>query len=152
MEERAITALFIGNRDCTEVTTQEIEKAVITAIESGIRVFLNGGQGHFDRTAAYTVHRLKERYPFIKSYLYLPYRTFKSYDAELFDEIIFPFEEHIESYYTYIGNIQNRNRLMVDAASAAICYVRTTTGGAGKTLEYAKKKGLVILSVIQNKK
>ena len=71
-----------------------------TAFESGNHVFLNGGQGHFDRTAAFAVHRLKDRYPFIMSYLYLPYRTFKNYDAELYDEIIFPFEEHIESYYT----------------------------------------------------
>ena len=117
------------------------------AIESGIRVFLNGGQGHFDRTAVFTIHRLKERYPFIKSYLYLPYRTFKNYDAELYDEIIFPFEEHIESHYTYMGNIQKRNRLMVSAAFAAICYVRTTTGGAGKTLEYAKKMMLNIINV-----
>lgn len=147
MEEREITALFIGNRDCTEVTTEDIEKAVFEAIEAGIRVFLNGGQGHFDRTCALAVHQLKERYPFIKSYLYLPYRTFKEYDAELYDEVIFPFEEHIESYFTYIGNIEKRNKMMVQMSSTAICYVRTTTGGAGKTLAYAKKKDLRIINV-----
>ena len=77
----------------------------------------------------------------------LPYRTFKDFDASLYDEVVFPFEEHIESYYTYIGNIQKRNKKMVDAASAAIIYVRSTTGGAGKTLAYAKKKGLTIINV-----
>ena len=147
MEDRSITALFIGNRDCAEVTTKDIEKAVIIAIDSGVRVFLNGGQGHFDRTAARAVYNLNEQYPFIKSYLILPYRTFNHYDAELYDEIIFPFEQHIESYYTYLGNIGKRNRYLVDHASAAICYVRNHTGGAGKTLAYAIKKGLKIINV-----
>ena len=36
---------------------------------------------------------------------------------------------------------------MVSAASAAICYVRTTTGGTSKTLEYAKEKNLRIISI-----
>ena len=37
--------------------------------------------------------------------------------------------------------------MIVSAASAAICYVRTTTGGAGKTLDYAKKMNLNIIKV-----
>ena len=147
MEKRDITALFIGNRDCIDVKTKDIEKAVILAIDSGIRIFLNGGQGYFDRTAARAVCYLKKEYPFIRSYLILPYRTFKDYDASLYDEVIFPFDEHIESYYTYIGNIEKRNHIMVQMSSAAICYVRGTTGGAGKTLAYAKKKGLTIINV-----
>ena len=147
MDERDITALFIGNRDCTEIKTEDIEKAVIKAIDSGIRIFLNGGQGYFDRTAARAVCNLKKQHPFIRSYLFLPYRTFKDFDASLYDEVVFPFEEHIESYYTYIGNIQKRNKKMVDAASVAIIYVRSTTGGAGKMLAYAKKKGLTIINV-----
>ena len=40
MEEKAITALFIGNRDCTEVNAEDIEKAIVKAIESGIGFFL----------------------------------------------------------------------------------------------------------------
>lgn len=141
MTDKEKTAVFIGNRDCYQVKEAEIEKAIIEVIENGIEIFLNGGQGHFDRTAARTVYHLKERYPDIKSYLILPYRTFKDYDASLYDEVIFPFEEHIESYYTYISNIQKRNKKMVDAACTAICYVRNTTGGAGKMLAYARKKG-----------
>ena len=67
MDERDITALFIGNRDCTEIKTEDIEKAVIKAIDSGIRIFLNGGQGYFDRTAARAVYNLKKQHPFIRS-------------------------------------------------------------------------------------
>ncbi len=71
-----------------------IEKAIIEAIENGIEVFLNGGQGYFDKTCAVIVHRLKKRYPQIKSILVIPYRDFKVFNDNLFDEIIYPFEAH----------------------------------------------------------
>ena len=147
MENREITALFIGNSKCFSLRETDIEQAIIKAIESDIRVFLNGGQGQFDLMSAGVVHRLKVHYPHVKSYLILPYLTFNNYDSTLYDEIIYPFEEHIESYCTYMGNIGKRNRWMVNKASVAICYVRTTTGGAGKTLEYAKRKGLTIIDL-----
>lgn len=147
MSDTGSTALFIGNRDCFQVRESDIEAAIIQAIQYGVDTFLSGGQGHFDRISALTTHKLKEQYPFIKSYLLIPYRTFKDYNAELYDEIIFPFEEHIESYYTYIGNIQKRNKKMVEMSSVAICYVHNTTGGAAKTLDYAIKRGLKIIDL-----
>ena len=39
MDERDITALFIGNRDCYHVKEADIEKAIIEAIENGIEIF-----------------------------------------------------------------------------------------------------------------
>lgn len=147
MESKETTALFIGNRDCYNVKDELIEQAIITAIEAGITTFLNGGQGYFDRRCASIVHSLKKRYPFIRSHLVIPYRTFESRDCELFDEIIFPFEEHIESCYTYMGNIEKRNRFMVNQSYVAICFLNHTTGGAGKTLAYARKRNLIIIDV-----
>ena len=99
------TALFIGNRDCYQVEEADIENAIITAIESGIEVFLNGGQGYFDKACAIAVHQLKEHYPYIKNILVIPYRDFKVFNDSLFDEIVYPFETHTLSYYTYKGNI-----------------------------------------------
>ena len=147
MKERDVTALFIGNGKNININVKEIENAVIKTIDMGIHIFLNGGQGQFDRMSACVIHNLKKQYPNIKSYLVIPYMTFKDYDPELYDEIIYPFEKHVESYYTYMGNIGKRNKWMVNRASVAICYVRSTTGGAGKTLEYAKRKGLRIIDL-----
>ena len=147
MESREVTALFIGNRDCYNVSKTDIESAVIEAIGSGIRVFLNGGQGYFDKTCASVLYHLKPNYPTIKSYLIIPYQTFKSYNKDMYDEIIYPFEQHIESYYTYMGNIEKRNRWLVDHSCMAICYLNHTTGGAGKTFAYAKKKELTIIDL-----
>ncbi len=68
------------------------------------------------------------------------------FNDSLFDEIVYPFETHIFSYYTYKGNILKRNRILVDRSSVAICYVYRS-GGASKTLDYAKKQNLKIIDL-----
>ncbi len=148
MTDKEKTALFIGNRDCYQVKEADIEQAIVNAIEDGIEIFLNGGQGYFDQICASAVHRLKKRYPQIKSILVIPYRDFSVFNDSLFDEIVYPFESHTFSYYTYKGNIPKRNRILVDRSSVAICYVYRS-GGASKTLDYAKKKNLKIIDLLQ---
>ena len=148
MTDKEKTALFIGNRDCYQVKEADIERAIINAIEDGIENFLNGGQGYFDQACASVVHRLKERYPQIKSILVIPYRDFSVFNDSLFDEIVYPFESHTFSYYTYKSGILKRNRWLVDHSSVAICYVYRS-GGASKTLDYAKKKNLKIIDLLQ---
>lgn len=147
MTDKEKTALFIGNRDCYQVKEADIERAIINAIEDGIEIFLNGGQGYFDQACASVVHRLKERYPQIKSILVFPYRDFSIFNDSLFDEIVYPFESHTFSYYTYKGNIPKRNRILVDRSSVAICYVYRS-GGASKTLDYAKRQKLKIVDLL----
>lgn len=146
MTDKEKTALFIGNRDCYQVKNADIERAIINAIENGIEIFLNGGQGYFDQTCAEIVHRLKKTYPNIKSFLVIPYRDFKVFNDSLFDEIIYPFEAHTFSYYTYKSGIPKRNRWMVNHSSLAICYLYRS-GGAEKTLEYAKRHQLSIINL-----
>ena len=58
MERKEITAVFIGNHDCYFLKEEHIEQAIIVAINKGIRVFLNGGMGHFDAACARVVHRM----------------------------------------------------------------------------------------------
>ena len=139
MTDKDRTALFIGNRDCYQVKEADIKQAIITAIENGIEIFLNGGQGYFDRTCAAIIYRLKKSYPHIKSMLVIPYRDFKVFNDSLFDEIIYPFEAHIASYYTYKGGIPKRNRWLVDHSSIAICYVYRASG-AEQRLNMQKEK------------
>ena len=146
MTDKKKTALFIGNRDCYQVKEADIEQAIISAIENGIEVFLNGGQGYFDQICAKAVHKLKMRYPHIKSILVIPYRDFKIFNDSLFDEIIYPFEEHTFSYYTYKSGSMKRNRWAVERSSVAICYVYRS-GGTLKTLSYAKRQHLKIIDL-----
>lgn len=146
MIDKEKTALFIGNRDCYQVKEADIEQTIITAIVSGITIFLNGGQGYFDNTCAVIVHRLKKNYPHIKNILVIPYRDFSIFNDSLFDEIIYPFESHTFSYYTYKSGSPKRNRWSVDHSSVAICFVYRS-GGAEKTMKYAKKQNLRIIDL-----
>ena len=146
MIDKEKTAFFIGNRDCYKIDKAIIKQAIIQAIESGITYFLNGGQGYFDKTCAMILYRLKTRYPNIRSILVIPYRDFWIFNKELFDEIIYPFEAHTFSYYTYKSGSPKRNRWAVDHSSVAICYVYRA-GGAEKALKYAKKQKLRIIDL-----
>lgn len=113
MRNRKETALFIGNRDCYNVKENDIEHAIIKATDMGIKEFLNGGQGHFDRTSAIVLHRLKQQYPFIKSTLVIPYRDFWIFNKDVFDDIIYPFEPRIEAMMNYKIAIPYRNQAMI---------------------------------------
>ena len=149
MESREITAVFIGTHDCYFIKKELIEQAIVCAINMGIRVFMNGGQGHFDVTCASVLHRMKNRYPNIKSYLVIPYHNFHVFDKDLFDEIIYPFEEQHDTYFFYKSAIPERNKYMVEKSSVAISYVHRS-GGASRTLDYAKKNNLKIIDLIED--
>lgn len=146
MESKEITAVFIGTHDCYSIRKELIEQAIICAINMGIRVFLNGGQGHFDVTCASVLRQIKKRYPSVKSYLIIPYHNFHIFNNALFDEIIYPFEEQQDTYFFYKRAISERNKVMVEWSSVAISYVHRD-GGAGKTLDYAKRKNLKIIDL-----
>lgn len=141
------TAVFIGNRDCYGVNTAHIREAIIHAINSGITTFLSGGQGYFDEICATIVHQLKREYPNINNVLVIPYRNFKIFDKNIFDEIIYPFDKLEESYLSYRVAIPERNRIIVSWSSMAISYVYRN-GGASKTLELAKKANLEIIDLL----
>ncbi len=145
--KKETTAVFIGNRDCYGVNTESIRNAIIYAIKSGINTFLNGGQGYFDEVCATIVHQLKQEYPNIKNILVIPYRNFKIFDKDIFDEIIYPFDELEESYLSYRAAIPERNRIIVSWSSMAIIYVYRN-GGASRTLYLAKKNELEIIDLL----
>lgn len=126
-----------------------IEDAIVKAIDSGIDTFLNGGQGYFDKTCALILHGLKTRYPNIKSVLVIPYRDFWIFNKEVFDEIFYPFEPRVEALLNYKNAIPLRNRVMVEAASVAICFVQRVGGGSWKTLKYAKSHNIRIIDLTQ---
>ncbi len=142
------TAVFIGHNECYDISVEQLERTIIEYIEKGVTVFLNGGQGGFDRMSAGVVHNLKKKYPNIKNVLVIPYLSFKIFDKTLFDEIIYP--QGFEKYY-FKAAIIEKNKYMVDKSQFAICYINHSWGGAYKTYEYALKKQLTIcnLSVLK---
>lgn len=137
------TAVFIGHNECYGVTSEQIKEAIVSLIDKGVTDFLSGGQGGFDRLCGRCVYEVKKQYPNINNYLVIPYLSFNVYNSELFDSIIYP--DDFEKYH-FKAAIPARNKFMVDNASYAICFVNHGWGGAAKTYERAKKKGLNIIN------
>ena len=145
--EKKKTAVFIGHRDCFELTEADIIPKIKEAIEKGIVTFLNGGQGQFDKLCAHAVHSLKGDYPYIKSVLVAPYPSLKIEDESLFDEITLFAPEWFIDKIGYRKAIPQRNDYMVQNASVAICYVKHPSSGSFKTMQNAESQGLTIIDV-----
>lgn len=86
----------------------------------------------------------KKRRQSIHNYLVIPYLPFTILEKKYFDSIIYP--EGFEKYH-FKAAIPARNKYLVDNARYALCYVTHGWGGAAKTFERAKKKGLIIVNI-----
>lgn len=145
--ERDTTAVFIGHRDCFELSEEDIIPKIEEAIAMGITTFLNGGMGHFDHLCAVAVDRVKAQHPEIKQFLIKPYPSLKVPDEALFDDIgLFALDWYVE----HIGPrraIPQRNEYMIQQSSVAICYVQHRSTGSYKTFQLAEKHNLTIINV-----
>ena len=145
---RENAVVFIGHSECPQITVDVLKAEIEKLIKDHkVTEFYNGGQGHFDRTAALAVHQLKEQYPQIKNYLVIPYRNFNIFDESLFDEIIYPFPAGYISNANYRSAIPKRNEYMIKHSSYAICYVEHLWGNAVKTYRKAQNEGLTIINL-----
>ena len=145
--ERATTAVFIGHRDCYELTEEAIIPKIEEAIAMGINTFLNGGMGHFDQLCAVAVDQLKGKYPEIRQLLIKPYESLKVPFADLFDDAgLYSLDWHIE-HIGFRRAIPERNEYMIQQSSVAICYVQHRSSGSYKTYQKAKDKGLTIIDI-----
>lgn len=119
------TCLFIGQRDCFFLTPDKVSGAVVEMIEDhGVRLFLNGGMGAFDRMCAVVVHEVKRMRPDVQSELIIPYPGFSVPDPSLFDSIVLP--EGLENVF-FRRAITVRNEYMIRRASFAVCFVDEKT-------------------------
>ena len=136
---KAYTAMFIGHRDYDHSADQYLEENLIELIRMGYCRFLSGGMGEFDLACEETVRHLKAAYPHIS--LCLVMNAPSSRPPEGYDEIILP--EHIKPELKSVS-IPVRNKLMVQCASAAVCYMKRMHGGAYSTYTAALREALVI--------
>lgn len=116
-------------------------------IKQGADEFLLGGYGNFDLMAARVVKPLKEKYPYIKSVLIVPYIN-RGYDKDLYDYSEYPPIENVPKRYAVL----KRNEWTINKADVLIAYIKHDWGGAAKTLEYARKRKKKIINLSENMK
>lgn len=149
--DKSNIAVFIGHRDCFEVTEETVTPIIEKVFSEGVVDFINGGMGHFDMVCAHAVHNLKEKYPQIRSYIMIPYEYFKIFDESLFDEVIKPYPDILPPS-NFRAAIPRRNQTMVSYAGTAICYVGHSSKGSAKTLDVARKYDVKIYNLFENLK
>lgn len=134
------SCFFIGHRDAPA----EIYPALYAAIEDhivhyGVREFIVGHYGSFDRLAASAVKAAKRIYLDVKLTLLLPYHPAeKSIPTPAgFDGTLYP--PGMESVPRRAA-IVRANRYMVDHVDYLIAYVWYPASNAWELVEYAKKR------------
>lgn len=158
MRTKDNTCCFTGHRDTSNVTYQQLldrlEPLAMSLINNGYRYFVCGGALGFDTFAATYILSLKKRGFPVQLILMLPCynqgakwqdsdRWVLDYHIKNADEVIYVSET---DYYN--GCMQKRNRAMVDASTACICYLcEYGHSGTRQTVEYARSKNLAIVNV-----
>lgn len=141
---RETTATFIGHRDCTGLDRDQVRQAVRRLIEQSVTDFLCGGMGGFDQICARTVFDCKADFPQIRSYLVIPYLSFRIDCKEYYDGVLYP--DGFERYH-FKAAIPARNRYLVEHAAYALCFVEHGWGGAAKTYALACREGLTVINL-----
>lgn len=148
------TVCFTGHRRVLhKYIPQKLDEIVEILINDGFVYFGTGGARGFDKLAAESIIRAKEKHPEIKLIIVLPcsdsWDKWNRYEreeymclAEKADKVT-SLSDH---YYT--GCMHARNKHLVDGSSVCVSYRYSSGGGTAFTENYARKKGLTIVSVI----
>ena len=133
------TCFLFGHQDAPDGLRPRIEAAVeYHFTELGVRQFIAGGYGNYDRMAAGAVKAVKQRHSDICLTLLLPYHpaerpieTPPGFDGTLYPEGM----ESVPRKYAIV----RANQYMIKNADTVICYVKHF-GNTGALLEQAQKR------------
>lgn len=150
------TISFFGHRKIENPS--EIEKRLDKLLHDIITQkeyvdFLIGREGEFDLLAASAIRRAVKKYgcgntslTLLLPYMKAEYRDNKCEYLEYYDEI----EVCAEASAAYYKSaIQVRNRSMVDRSDLVICCIQQNSGGAYKTIQYAKRQNCRIVNLAE---
>ena len=142
------TVSFFGHREVERAA--EIERKLDQLLHDLITQkqyveFLIGRDGEFDLLAVSAVRRAIKHYGcgntsliLVLPYIKAEYHDNKQYYLSYYDEVEICSES---SDAHYKSAIQVRNRCMVDRSDLVVCCIQHKSGGAYKTVQYAKKQG-----------
>ena len=94
------------------------------------------------------------QYPDVKLILVLPClsqtRGWSARDIEIYEDIKNKADKVVYTSQEYTkGCMHKRNRRLVDNSSACICHLTQKTGGTAYTVEYAKRKNLLVINAAE---
>ena len=142
------TVSFFGHRLVERASKIEVRLEILLhdlITQKEYVEFLIGRDGEFDLLAASSIRRAVKQYGYGNTsiILVLPYMKAEYRDNEqnylsYYDEVEICSES---SNAHYKSAIQVRNRCMVDRSDLVVCCIQHKSGGAYRTMQYAKKQG-----------
>lgn len=153
------TVSFFGHRtiDCETEIEYRLDKLLHDLITQKEYIdFLIGRDGEFDLLASAAIKRAIRSYDcgnthftLVLPYMKAEYRDNEKEYLDYYDEVeICP--ESAEAHPK--SAIQIRNRSIVDRSDLVICCIRRKSGGAYKTIQYARKQGKKVIDLAEEEK
>lgn len=147
---------FIGHRQIFAKTLpQRLNEAIKAEIGNGCLSFTMGTHGEFDSLALYTCQKLRNDYPNLQIEIVLTslhtIQKIDRWDSSPYSDVnTIMFEIELAHYKR---QITLSNEKMIDACDTLICYVneKAYRSGAKKAMHYAKRKGLRIINLYDEK-
>ena len=155
--EKNFVCFFTGHREINashaELITVKLDETLETLIKNGVTVFRAGGALGFDTLAALKVIEKKKIYPFVRLELFLPCKdqadNWRDFDKDIYEYVLKYADDIIytsESYHR--GCMHLRNRKMTDGSDFCVAYLYKNVGGTAYTMDYASKKGVKIINLV----
>ena len=142
------TVSFFGHREVERASEIEskLDQLLRDLITQKLYVeLLVGRDGEFDLLAASSIRRAVKQYGYgntsiilVLPYMKAEYRDNEQSYLDYYDEVEICADSS-EVYYK--SAIQVRNRCMVDRSDLVVCCIQHKSGGAYRTMQYAKKQG-----------
>lgn len=145
------SCFFIGHREASQELRPALEQVIEQHIsEYGVRDFIVGSYGGFDRLVAAVLAKAKEHHPHITLTLLLPYHPSeqKIVLPRNFDRTLYPAGmEQVPRKFAIV----RANRYIVDHVDYLIAYAWHPASNARNLLEYAlrrEKKGMIHVTAL----
>lgn len=143
------TCCGFGHREVFDNITQNLDSAILKAVENGYDIFYTGAMGQFDTLFSSAVRKAKKNHPHIKLICVRPYFTQdinskKEYYTTMYDDIIIPNE--LSGIHPKAA-IKARNRWIVDNSELVVTYLIKNHGGAYDAVKYAQRKNKSIIHI-----
>lgn len=160
MIDKRRTACFTGHRNTPTNKIHQIEKELDRIIEMlyhrEVIFYGSGGAYGFDMIAEKAVIRARKIHKDIKLILVLPCKNQDKYwtseNKKEFADILLQADKIVYTSDFYRkGCMYRRNRHLVDYSGYCICYLKKNSGGTAYTVDYARKNGLKIINIDENK-
>lgn len=154
--DRNYTCCFTGHRvlppEDLAVLPQVLSRCIADLAEMGLHTYVTGGALGFDTLASEAVLAAKSKFPQLRLVVVAPHAN---QTAGWSRENVLRYERIRDAADSFVilqtaytpGCMQRRNRQLVDQSCLCLAYCSHRPSGAGNTIDYALREGLMVVDL-----